>query len=181
MKNFVVLITVLLFVSNSYGQIICPANTKVHGTKPLVLVDSMPTNFENLRFLSPENIKDVTILKNAEATAVYGGEGVNGVIVIATKKSHRLLSMEQILKVNKADSLIGKPLVVLVNKMAIDDVKELRIDSSAIFSLRIRPLVAERSYQISISVKTLSSFKDEKGELQEGIMIRGNDFAIRKK
>ncbi|WGU67808.1 TonB-dependent receptor plug domain-containing protein [Capnocytophaga canimorsus] len=36
--------------------------------------------------INPEDIEDVTILKDAAATAIYGARAANGVIVITTKK-----------------------------------------------------------------------------------------------
>jgi len=40
-----------------------------------------------LLFINPYDIQDVTILKDASATAIYGSRGANGVIVITTKKA----------------------------------------------------------------------------------------------
>lgn len=39
-----------------------------------------------LNFLSPSEIESVTVLKDADATAIYGSRGANGVILITTKK-----------------------------------------------------------------------------------------------
>jgi TonB-linked SusC/RagA family outer membrane protein len=40
-----------------------------------------------LLFINPYDIQDITILKDASATAIYGSRGANGVIVITTKKA----------------------------------------------------------------------------------------------
>ncbi|GGB14892.1 SusC/RagA family TonB-linked outer membrane protein [Puia dinghuensis] len=40
-----------------------------------------------LLFINPYDIQDVTILKDASSTAIYGSRGANGVIVITTKKA----------------------------------------------------------------------------------------------
>ncbi|KAF5036158.1 CarboxypepD_reg-like domain protein [anaerobic digester metagenome] len=51
---------------------------------PLVLVDGIESsNFNNIDF---NEIQDVTVLKDASATAVYGVRGANGVIIITTKR-----------------------------------------------------------------------------------------------
>ncbi len=46
-----------------------------------VLPESNP-----LLFINPYDIADITILKDASSTAIYGSRGANGVIVITTKK-----------------------------------------------------------------------------------------------
>ncbi|NOY48244.1 MAG: SusC/RagA family TonB-linked outer membrane protein [Chlorobi bacterium] len=38
-----------------------------------------------LNFLNPDDIKSISILKDASATAIYGSRGANGVIIITTK------------------------------------------------------------------------------------------------
>ena len=42
-----------------------------------------------LSFVSPENIENMTILKDASATAIYGSRASNGVIIITTKKGQK--------------------------------------------------------------------------------------------
>jgi TonB-dependent SusC/RagA subfamily outer membrane receptor len=39
-----------------------------------------------LEKFDPNSIASVSVLKDAQATAIYGVEGVNGVIIITTKK-----------------------------------------------------------------------------------------------
>lgn len=53
------------------------------GTQPLVLVDGIPRQISNIE---PDEIETFTILKDASATAVYGAEGANGVILVTTKR-----------------------------------------------------------------------------------------------
>ncbi|WP_221420258.1 TonB-dependent receptor [Fulvivirga sp. M361] len=49
---------------------------------PLVLVDGVPRNFNQL---DPNEIESISILKDASATAVFGVRGANGVILVTTK------------------------------------------------------------------------------------------------
>ena len=52
--------------------------------EPLVLIDGIEArNYDNL---DPNEIENITILKDASATAVYGVRGANGVIIITTKR-----------------------------------------------------------------------------------------------
>lgn len=53
------------------------------GTNPLVLVDGIPRCMENI---DVDEIETFTVLKDAAATAVYGAEGANGVLLITSKR-----------------------------------------------------------------------------------------------
>ena len=53
------------------------------GTSPLVLVDGVPRAMNDL---DTDEIETFTVLKDAAATAVYGSEGANGVVLITTKR-----------------------------------------------------------------------------------------------
>ncbi|AYB31960.1 SusC/RagA family TonB-linked outer membrane protein [Chryseolinea soli] len=53
------------------------------GTDPLIIIDGLPGN---ISALNPNDIANVTILKDAAAAAIYGARGANGVIVVTTKK-----------------------------------------------------------------------------------------------
>lgn len=53
------------------------------GTTPLVLVDGVPREMQDVE---PDEIESFSLLKDAAATAVYGAEGANGVILITTKR-----------------------------------------------------------------------------------------------
>lgn len=53
------------------------------GTSPLVLVDGVPRSMNDI---DTDEIETFTVLKDAAATAVYGSEGANGVVLITTKR-----------------------------------------------------------------------------------------------
>lgn len=53
------------------------------GTSPLILVDGVPRKMQDVE---PDEIETFSLLKDAAATAVYGAEGANGVILITTKR-----------------------------------------------------------------------------------------------
>lgn len=42
-----------------------------------------------ISWLNPNDIDNITVLKDASATAIYGVKAANGVIVITTKKGER--------------------------------------------------------------------------------------------
>ena len=57
---------------------------------PLYLVDGKEVPESEFKTLKPENIKEVSVLKDASATAIYGDKGKNGVILITMKKWNQI-------------------------------------------------------------------------------------------
>ncbi|UYQ91425.1 SusC/RagA family TonB-linked outer membrane protein [Chitinophaga horti] len=51
---------------------------------PLVVVDGIPV--ADINSINPQDVADVTVLKDATAASIYGARASNGVIVISTKK-----------------------------------------------------------------------------------------------
>ncbi|GAA6766498.1 TonB-dependent receptor [Flavobacterium sp. CGRL1] len=45
-----------------------------------------PTSTSPLNNINPENIESIEVLKDADATSIYGSRGANGVVLISTKK-----------------------------------------------------------------------------------------------
>src|SRR5690606_30001039 len=64
-------------------------------TNPLYVIDGVPLSEEDFRELNSSDIVDITTLKDAGATAIYGARGANGVIIITTKKGMEALSQVQ--------------------------------------------------------------------------------------
>lgn len=61
-------------------------NTTILGasTNPLILIDGVPGDFNTV---APEDIESIDVLKDGSAAAIYGSRGINGVVLITTKKS----------------------------------------------------------------------------------------------
>jgi TonB-linked SusC/RagA family outer membrane protein len=57
--------------------------------QPLLVLDGSPVALGQLNNLNPNDIEDITILKGASAAALYGPDGVNGVIFVKTKRGTR--------------------------------------------------------------------------------------------
>jgi len=95
-----------LLVSNNSGTPGSSVFVRLRGTTsinagndPLYVVDGVPINSKTLQTISiggqttspisdinPADIENVEVLKDANATAVYGARGANGVILITTKR-----------------------------------------------------------------------------------------------
>ena len=77
-------------------------NSIAAGNNPLYVIDGVPVSSEKiasnsnlfrvevgidpLNNINPNNIQSIEILKDADATAIYGSRGANGVVLITTKK-----------------------------------------------------------------------------------------------
>lgn len=57
--------------------------------QPMLVLDGVPLSLGFISSINPNDIADVTVLKSSSATVVYGPEGVNGAIVITTKKGNK--------------------------------------------------------------------------------------------
>ncbi len=55
--------------------------------QPLYVVDG--SFVDNLDFISPNDIQDMTVLKDASASAIYGVRAANGVVIITTKRGRQ--------------------------------------------------------------------------------------------
>lgn len=77
--------------------------TSINGTKePLIVVNGIPyetqinpdfdfgtantEQYANMLSINPDDIEEITVLKDAASTAVWGSKGANGVLMIKTKK-----------------------------------------------------------------------------------------------
>src|SRR5690606_2569248 len=54
-------------------------------SEPLFIVNRVPAKGTDVAKINPNDIESFTILKSAEATAIYGPDGVNGVIIITLR------------------------------------------------------------------------------------------------
>lgn len=58
------------------------------GSQPLIVLDGYPTSL-SLNDINPNEIKSVTLLKDAAAAAIYGVKASNGVLVVERKEATR--------------------------------------------------------------------------------------------
>lgn len=78
----------------------------------LVVIDGVPAQNANpLATISPKDIENITILKDAASTALYGARGANGVVLVTTKKGRK-----------------GEPKVTLEAKLGMNQVGPYQFD-----------------------------------------------------
>lgn len=54
--------------------------------QPLYVLDRTLINAKEFAKINPNDIESIKVLKGAEATALYGSKGINGVIIITLKE-----------------------------------------------------------------------------------------------
>lgn len=57
-----------------------------NSTAPLVTVDGVQKDYSAINLLDVNEVENITILKDASATALYGVKGANGVVIVTTKR-----------------------------------------------------------------------------------------------
>lgn len=76
------------------------------GTSPLIIIDGIPRSKSDMSNIPVDEIESFSVLKDAAATAVYGAEGANGVILVNTKRG---ASQKTVMSVN-AEHAIRTPI-----------------------------------------------------------------------
>ncbi|MCS3869061.1 TonB-dependent SusC/RagA subfamily outer membrane receptor [Chryseobacterium ginsenosidimutans] len=59
-------------------------------SNPLIVVNKKIMSLKELQELDPKSIKTMNLLKGTSATAIYGEDGKNGVILVTTKKGKKV-------------------------------------------------------------------------------------------
>ena len=96
---------------------------------PLLIVDGLKV--ENIQHLDPSMIEKVEVLKDAAATALYGIQGGNGVILITTKKGSGKVSVSYDFKLTssslgrKADLMNAEEWIQHKIDNGISDIREI--------------------------------------------------------
>jgi TonB-linked SusC/RagA family outer membrane protein len=77
-----------LYVDGDNEITIRGTGTLYGDSKPLIVVDGFPVEAD-LSTINPDDIKSVSVLKDAAATSIWGVKAANGVIVVSTKMGQK--------------------------------------------------------------------------------------------
>lgn len=58
-------------------------------SEPLFILDGSPISSSTFTSLNPNDIENMTVLKDASSTAIYGSRAANGVVILTSKKGKR--------------------------------------------------------------------------------------------
>lgn len=122
------------------------------GNYPLIIVDGVPLNTQSnsisrlatgilskgesspLNAINPNNIESIEVLKDADATAIYGSRGANGVVLVTTKRgSQKELTAELTLSTSISHA---NRFLKLANT---EQYKQLRADAFKLDAITIFP------------------------------------------
>ena len=79
---------------NPNTRVVLSGNRSLLGNnQALIVVDGFPSERGVLDRINPNDIEEMTVLKGANASALYGSEAANGVIVITTKSGKGKLNV----------------------------------------------------------------------------------------
>lgn len=152
---------------------------------PLYVVDGVPV--DNIKFLSPNDIESMQILKDASSAAIYGSRAANGVIIITTKggsKGEAKISFNAQLSLSRVSEKI-KPLNAKQYKELQDEIGKISLpddltDQTDWFDEAYSTGVLQ-SYQASISNGNekmnyflSGGYVDDKGTLNTAFYKRYN-------
>ncbi|MBP5397850.1 MAG: TonB-dependent receptor [Bacteroidales bacterium] len=81
-------------IMTTSGEPGATTSIRIRGTRsieasnePLIVVDGVMDAVSDLNDINPADIEDISVLKDASSTAIYGARGANGVILVTTKAS----------------------------------------------------------------------------------------------
>jgi TonB-linked SusC/RagA family outer membrane protein len=157
----------------SSSRVILRGNRSINGSsQPLYVIDGVPVRGEP-EDLNPDNIVSINILKGANASALYGSSGQNGVIVIETRKgkqgfnvglSTTYMAMEPIQSI-PFQYQYGQGAGSVYNK-ASEDAWGPKFDGSQVSTWSLDPAQAGTTY----------AYEGQNG-VKEGIFQRGYNSA----
>lgn len=81
-----------LQITQTSGEPGNPARVRIRGVSsimdnntPLVILDGTPVEYNDFSRINPNDIENITVQKDASATAIYGSRAANGVLIVTTK------------------------------------------------------------------------------------------------
>jgi len=162
-------------------------------TDPLYVIDGLSSSSSQFRNLNPNDIETLSILKDAQATSIYGNRGANGVVVITTKfgkynsglkvsydaltsfsqypkPSYNLANAKELLKIQQIYGQGGKGV-----GMSDDDINNYSTDTDWTKELMRVGMTQQHNLGLTYGGENLSVFTSVGYLKNEGI-IKGTDF-----
>lgn len=73
--------------ANETAEFNIRGTTSINGGSPLILIDNIPTTADELSRLNPNDIDNISVLKDAASAAIYGARAAFGVVLVTTKSA----------------------------------------------------------------------------------------------
>ncbi|MCQ2183783.1 MAG: TonB-dependent receptor [Bacteroidales bacterium] len=125
----------------SDAEIVIRGVSSFGSSAPLVLVDGVERDFASI---DPNEVQNISVLKDASATAVFGAKGANGVIIVTTKSGSE-----------------GKPRISLSFQQGFSDPinTPVHIDSYTVMSLMNVAKMNDQQFNSLTSAKDLQEYR----------------------
>ena len=85
------------------------------GTQPLYIMDGVQITSGDFSALNPNDIENISVLKDASATSIYGSKGANGVIIITTKRGRNNQQTEIMFRTQFGQSVLSTDQFEMMN------------------------------------------------------------------
>jgi TonB-linked SusC/RagA family outer membrane protein len=73
-------------VPGAGAQIVVRGTGSFTDAAPLYVIDGIQSDASTFNSLSPFDIQDISVLKDASSVAIYGAQGANGVVIVTTRR-----------------------------------------------------------------------------------------------
>ncbi len=121
--------------------------------EPLYIINGIPAEKPDLQKLNPDDIESIWVLKNAQATALYGYRAAHGVVIITTKTAYQST-------IQVKDMLTGEPLIgssiEIISIGARKDTMHFVTDTTG--RVVIDKIIPGKDYQLRVSNTGYTSF-----------------------
>lgn len=149
-------------VPGSGAQIIIRGTGSFTNVSPLYVIDGIQGDANLFNMISPQDIENITILKDAASTAIYGVAGANGVVIVTTKKGKA--GAPQILFTSQAGvSNVPKQLDLLNSAQYVQLLKDVDVSNNNPIPAKLNTpyaLVDRTNWQNEIFKTALSTQND---------------------
>ncbi|WP_144282215.1 TonB-dependent receptor plug domain-containing protein [Chryseobacterium echinoideorum] len=137
---------------SSKNAILIRGISSIKGSEPMYVINGEIANGEKFKNLKPESIKEISVIKDAAATSLYGSKAANGVIVISTKDASKskIKKFNKFLKKNSLKPKNGKPI----------EKEEVLPKSGQLTAGEVNDF-SKWNYWVDIAVPTLERYKNE--------------------
>ncbi|SKB86972.1 SusC/RagA family TonB-linked outer membrane protein [Daejeonella lutea] len=157
----------------SPSRVILRGNRSINGnSQPLYVIDGVPVR-GNPADINPDNIASINVLKGANASALYGSSGQNGVIVIETKKGKQGVNVGLNTTYMAMDAVQSIPFQYSygqgaggIYNRASEDAWGPALDGAQVATWSLNPAAAGQTY----------AFSGQPG-VREGLFQRGHNSA----
>lgn len=128
--------------------------SSVSNDKPLFVIDGVIVEESELKSLDPNDIESIWILKNGEATALYGCRAAPGVVLITTKSANQRTIVVK-------DMLTGEPLTGANVDLVLTEKRNetIHLISDSLGRIVTNKIVYGKEYELKISSVGYKSFR----------------------